>query len=442
MTTKNPSGFVPALKSQPWLVSAIFGAALLSLVFRGQRTLGFALQGWLWALILAASLLVLAQRLDKVTFPWKLWAPWMLWIVVYAFSGYPRAFQATAQILCPVFAGIAVSTMAVRPETLDLIVGFMRAAFKGFLAIFLVFVLPWTLRDIDNSGFPAGAIHALFYQAFFLCAFLLGHDRRRNLLMYLAALAVPAISANRGPMLASFGLVLATVAPLPLKKRLIIVVSGLAGGVALFYTPKVQHKMFFSGKGDLWDLRMDNPDFNTSGRKLTWDLMEAGIREKPWLGHGAKAESILLTSRGFADQPHNDWLRIRYNYGNLGAALFAATLLVQMWMLYRRSKTASPVGRLMFCCAATGFVPFMIIMNTDNALIYCQYFPVPLFVLMGMAYAAAGQERSAWNGATKRRLWLRRVPNQSVHVPEGAQRARARQVVVRATAFGISTNCS
>jgi O-antigen ligase len=201
---------------------------------------------------------------------------------------------------------------------------------------------------------------------------------------------MPLICVNRGPILGGLALCLLVVAPLPLARRAAIAAAALLVALVAFYTPKVQYKMFYSGQGTLADLRIDNPDFNSSGRQAMWDFLEQGLAERPWLGQGANAGAVALLSGGSSTYAiHNDWLRVRYDYGWVGSILFAVTMASQVLLAYRRGRRAPPEARVLLYTGASCFIPFAVVMYTDNIMIYCQYFTAPHFLLLGYGYAAA-----------------------------------------------------
>ena len=253
-------------------------------------------------------------------------------------------------------------------------------------------MVPWTFQDIDNLGFATGAIASLIFQTYFLCSYLTVGRKHSDLIHFLVALAMPVICANRGPILGSLALCLLVVAPLPLAKRVAIGAAALLIGVFAFYMPKMQYKMFYSGQGTLADLRADNPDFNWSGRQALWELLDEGMKEKPWLGQGANASAEVARQVTFEKRElHNDWLRIRYNYGRVGIILFAVTMALQVFLAYRRGRRAPPDARALLSAGASCCIPFAVVMDVDNILVYCQYFTAPHFLLLGYGYAAAKQ---------------------------------------------------
>ena len=359
----------------------------LSFFLPGQL-FGFNLAGWLWVVILLSSSLILALRPTLVSFPVILWIPWAAYLCTRVQDWSLLGVQSTVQTLLPVGVAAAASTVEFSEgffKRLDL---WVNVSFLWLLGIFALQVLPWALADVENSGWITGGIIALFFQSYFLCRFLLLGGRRRDLVYTLASISIPVLLTLRGPVLGALALCVFVVAPFSIGRRIAIGAFALLLGIGAFYSPRFQTKMFYSGQGSLADLRKDNQDLNTSGRSAMKDIVEAGLDQNVWLGHGANTAGQALLAAGMTNgQIHNDWLRIRHDDGRFGVLLFAATIGVQILLLCYRARRASSESKVLIFSAASCFVPFVIVLFTDNILVYCQYFTAPHFCLIGYAYA-------------------------------------------------------
>ena len=357
---------------------------------------GFNVSGWLWVGIIIVAAVLLVTKLPRVSFPVMLWLPWVGYSLSRIQEWNLLGVQSTVQILLPVLVAASASTVAFSTEVFEIFDRWMRYSFIGLATLFFMYALPWALSDVGNSGWITGGIIALFFQSYFLCSYLLRGYRRFDLICVLIALFIPAILTLRGPILGALALCSFVLAPISHWKRGIIATMVLASGLATFYSPRVQSKMFYTGQGDLTDLRKDNENLNTSGRGGMAAIVEQGMNDSVWIGHGANsAGQAVLAAGGQTHEIHNDWLRIRYNSGRVGVIIFVVTLIAQAGLLLRASRSASVEGRLLLVSGASCFIPFVIVMFTDNLLVYCQYFTAPHFLLIGYGYAAARESGKA-----------------------------------------------
>ena len=390
-----PSAIVKGRGESPILLGTAMVAYFLSHLLPGQ-ILGLNVSGWLWVFILIVAAILLIKNLPRVPFPFMLWLPWAAYLVCRIQELSLLGVQSTVQILLPLMVAASASTTALSKESFEIFDRWMRYFFIGVVTVFFTYVLPWALSDVGNSGWITGGIIALFFQSYFLCSYLLRGYRMLDLICVLIAVFIPVILTLRGPILGAFALCIFVFAPMSYLKRGVIVITVIVLGLATFYSPRVQSKMFYTGQGELTDLRKDNKNLNTSGRSSMAALVEQGLDDSVWIGHGANsAGQALLAAGGVTYAIHNDWLRIRHDSGRLGVTIFAATMVAQVVLLLRAGRRASAEGRLLLISGASCFIPFVIVMFTDNLLVYCQYFTAPHFLLIGYGYAAARESRKA-----------------------------------------------
>lgn len=371
-----------------------FPAAILAFLILSSAVsfsiLGFRVTGWAWLGGLTMAVMVLAAKSASPVLPLALWAPWLLMVAIYSFAGFDHSLQSAAQTICPVLVGLAASTL--RPTEFALR-GFLSLLRKGgilFLIVIVLLRLPMLLlgRLPEVTGLAAEAISSLIFQSLFLCAYLL-RKRKQDLVLFLCFAAVPIITVTRGPILGSLMLLLCILAPLKLRIRVLILSLALIAGVAAFHTDRVQKKMFWSGQGTLKDLKWDNTNLIKSGREAMWDELKLGIADQPWFGHGGNADAARLIRAGFPLYlPHNDWLRILYNYGRVGCGLYILAMVGQVIHGLYMARRASPTGRILFFAALSAFVPYATLMMTDNILIYAQFFGNLQFLILGLAYGS------------------------------------------------------
>jgi O-antigen ligase len=237
------------------------------------------------------------------------------------------------------------------------------------------------------TGLAAEVMTASLLCNYFAVRYALGD---RSVLKWWAVLAaIPVIAVTR-TAIAVNGLTLPlTFAPLANLKRVIILCLVVMVGIGIFYSPRMQKKMFYSGQGRLEDVKWENKDFATTGRSLMWSKMWERIDEQPLLGYGANASESFISklTRGLK-HPHNDWLRLLFDFGYIGTVIFALSLLMQALHAYRRAKRTVGEISLLFYAGASSILSFILFMFTDNILLYAAFFGNLQFMFLGLAYAA------------------------------------------------------
>ena len=120
-----------------------------------------------------------------------------------------------------------------------------------------------------------------------------------------------------------------------------------------------------------------------------WKVLWYRVRQKPWLGHGTGSGRVFIKKlTGGLEFPHNDWLLTMHDQGILGTVVFALCLILAMFHALFKAKTASGEARLLFLAGASSFIPFALIMFTDNIMVYSSYYGNLQFTILGLAYAA------------------------------------------------------
>lgn len=367
----------------------LFTSFWVSAVFPG-KVFGYNVSGWLWVVVLISAVWIVTRRLTKVAFPVLLWIPWVAYLLLRVHEWSLEGLQSTVQILLPVIVATAASTSTYSLQLFDNIDRWLRVWLIGLCGIFIAIILPWLLSDIENSGWITGGVIALVFEAYFLCRYLVLGQLKRDLFSVLAAITIPALLTLRGPVMGAVALCVLVIAPLSLAKRLVVAALALLVLLSIFYSPRFQAKTFFSGQGNLPDLRKENPDINTNGRVDMQAIVEVGLSDSLWIGHGANSAGQSLLAAGMDTYAvHNDWLRIRHDYGRIGVIILSLSMTLQIILLCRLAGRATPEARVLIYSGASCFVPFIVVMFSDNILVYCQYFTAPHFLIIGYAYSAA-----------------------------------------------------
>jgi O-antigen ligase len=175
--------------------------------------------------------------------------------------------------------------------------------------------------------------------------------------------------------------------------------SAIAVGALLWAINNVPalHERFFEG-----DVTLGSGAFaiNASGRTMVWAIVLESWQNSPWLGQGPGSASPpleeRLPDRGINGHPHNDYLRVLHDYGVVGLALFALTLLTlfhRLFRLWTQDHVLHSPAAPTLLAALLGMIGFMGMMATDNPFAY-GFFMGPLAVLLGTALGAASRERA------------------------------------------------
>ena len=402
-TTAPESSLLADLKRMPLIIQLVLLFMIVIFIWN-QPLLGFNLSGLAWVIPFAVSLLVLSRSMIRVTFPYILWLPWVLLLFTYlamidSSLLDPRVIpqQRTLQLLSPLAVGMAVSTW--RPTSVD------RQAFlatcRRLAYLILVIVLFKTgvlLTGVlpSATGLAAETIAVTLLCTLFATSHII--TRSKNDLILWAMLAcVPIIAVTRMAIAASLLTFPLSFAPLPLIRRIAALVLIALVGVAVFNTERVQKKMFFSGKGTIQDINSGNDDFATSGRKNMWEKMSAATKDEYGTGHGTgTGETFIYNITGNTGYPHNDWLLTMFDYGLLGTVTFSVCCLLMVGhILLQLRQFHDDTTRILLLTGAAGFVPFVLMMSTDNIMVYASYFGNLHYVILGLAYGALRARKEA-----------------------------------------------
>lgn len=387
----------------PFLVWSVLIATVVVFSVPGAM-FGVKVQGLSWVVPLSIAFVVLAKNLRGVTFPVWIWIPWGSLLLGYLFlvEGElldPRVIplQRTVQLLCPLVIGMAASTF--RPD------GSMLHALDIWLrrlAILLFCLVLYKLSYFfvagfgDYSGMAPQMMTIIILNGYLAAAHLL-LGRTRDLLLWFVLLLLPVINVTRTATLVTLLTYPLSLAPMALTRRLVMLALIGLIGTAIFYAPRVQNKMFYSGSGEISDIL--SQDFNSSGRLYMWQEMFGAAQQEFWTGHGTgMGETLVYGFTKAAGYPHNDWLLTFFDYGLTGVVLFFLSNLVMMLHACRRGLSSEGHRvRLLFFSGASAVVSLLIMMLTDNAMVYAPYFGNLHYLILGLAYGAHMRERTHTN---------------------------------------------
>ena len=169
------------------------------------------------------------------------------------------------------------------------------------------------------------------------------------------------------------------------------VATMVLAGLVAFATPVIQERFFAGRSGSLSEVSLNAQ--TTAGRSYAWPLIWEEAKNRPILGHGV-GSSKFFVERVWpgTDKPHNDYLRVAFEVGFIGASLFVLALLWQLFDLWRICRTDTQHANWPATAAFLGFVTLALIAVTDNPIIYGVWFMNPLFALLGIAYSIRYQQ--------------------------------------------------
>jgi len=123
---------------------------------------------------------------------------------------------------------------------------------------------------------------------------------------------------------------------------------------------------------------------NTSGRSALWEALWVRLDDAPLLGHGAGAAAELVTTLFPGNrQPHNEYLRLAYDLGGIGLALFVLGSVVLLVRVARRTRSS---GHPVHAAALLALIALLASAVTDNTFIY-PFATLPTAVLVGTSCA-------------------------------------------------------
>jgi hypothetical protein len=371
-----------------YILTVPYVAALSSI--SGPAAWGLHYTGFVWLSVFIVGLLLILRHRQRTVFPWKLWCPWLGYVLLSLTWGgiHGRVnLQDPAMMISPLVVGI-VASYAIRTE------GQLESLMRRFVhcLVFIVFVFiffwygPGAPYQADEQGYCVRP--AAMTVAFIGCMFV-GRLKRNvflGLCGWAACLAVTVLSGSRMATLVLLVLWLITPLYFEFKSRLLVASVVCLLGLALFYSPIFQERFFPSEQhGDIG--QVVEGDYDGSGRFEAWPVVWQEAQKNIVLGAGA-GEVSRFTSEAHLDRavsrPLNDYLRVVFEYGTFGLLILICTILKQMHVLHVLMRKSDCVGWAL-AAAYLGFFAVLIFAWSENVLVYDVYFMHPLFAVTGGA---------------------------------------------------------
>ena len=388
-STIAPAGDLLAQASAPRIIWVVVIATLVSNL-TGETVFGFQVSGFGWLIPLIYALYAMYATPGMPRLPYLIWAPWFGLVIGYLlFAEAENALQRSVMLLAPMVVGMAVSKAAIGGSELLHIESILDKFSTAFFAAILVNSgLASTGLLPDVTGLAPQVTTAALFGSFFAAKYALGN--KRSAIKWLLFASVPVVAVTRMGVVATGVTLPLTFAPLAPWKRIVIFIGVAALGLMVFNTERVQNKMFYTGGGTIFDLTLDNPNLRTHGRIQIKEAMEREIEYAPWFGYGANAsERFVLEMTGSElTHPHNDWLRLAFDYGYAGTLVLLVCVILQTLHALRAGYRGTGSARLFLLTGAGAFIPFALFMGTDNIILYAAFFGNLHFMMLGAGYAA------------------------------------------------------
>ena len=358
--------------------------------------LGFNYTGLMWMILLVVvAFLVLLEKTrpgeTPIYFPLKPWLAWCAFLTLSLGWCEPleaRNVQDALQLVMPVLVGVAAALFVRSEEQLERLLRIFGPT------VFLLILCPVVTR---LGGFAAMGLKPTnrslgLTAALAGCVFMAWFPKRvaGPLFGWGVCLLLTFVTGSRmATITLLFIPVLHPLYATPLWR--IVMILGIAGlGLVLFYSPTFQERFFHEGSGTLTDVV--EGDFLSFGRFESWpDIWDEAWR-RPWLGAGVgSAYNFVPTVWENMHHVHNDYLRVGFELGLTGLALFLCVLAWQLYDLRTKIRQSEGVVRTAFAASWLGLLVFLISALTDNPLGYNLWYTNPLFAVMGAAYGVAGR---------------------------------------------------
>jgi len=345
---------------------------------------GFSLRGWAWMIIFLVSLFTLLRG-NRVTMPVWIWLPFLIYIFGYNLVDYSFVgMQLSLQYSVSLFVGFAASSIYYSEQNIERI-------FRIFKSFMFLFILLCTLSYMlySTTLYSAATVMTLtVFAAVFLYSYFSEHSRMA-LAGYFTCLIFPFLMVTRMAILSMLTVGVSHFANRNFIRKGVMGAAIILVASMAFHSERFQSKSFGKKGGEYSDISFNNNNFNTSGRKAIYDVLKPGLMQHPVWGNGPRADLRLLEKKGFmVKEVHNDYLAVRYNYGYAGLLFLLFGFVCQAWFLFhkRHFLKDEPSFRL-YAIALTLFIPFFLLMYSDNVLKYSIFFGNYHFAIIGMLYS-------------------------------------------------------
>lgn len=387
--------------NQPVIIWAVLIFTALAGALPGSF-LGYNITGLSWFVPLFLSFAILIPHHRRISFPILVWLPWVVFILGYValvdwsdLDMRVNPVQRAAQLIAPFLIGMAVSTYRYSDPDLRKFLYLLRVL--SVLLVIFVFYHSGSriMYDPKFSGGAGQVMTAMLLATVFINEYIYFRDKS-SIFFYGLMLMLPVVLVTRAVMAVSFILAPISFNKMKLRARVNYILVALLLALFASSLPKVQQKSFFSGEGSFRDFSLSNPDFDTSGRSFIWENMFPEANAAPIFGHGIGSGETFTYAITTAGYPHNDWLLTYYDFGLVGVILFLITNILMLRKCLLIARTSQNDNIIFFATiSASLFMPFLLVMYSDNIMIYASFFGLLHYTIIGITFGAYRQERMA-----------------------------------------------
>jgi O-antigen ligase len=355
---------------------------------------GFNIAGWVWvSIILGAMVVIVARSRNRGEHVFLAWLPFLLYIALRTDYTNPEAVQRVAMLTAPILSGYAASLSKYNklPEKIH------QNTFNLFFKLFFILVPIYAIAVIQsgdfeakNDWFAAPGFSMTIVLISVACISAYSYTRGvKYLLIMSSCLVLSFVSASRNPILIILLLyALSELYYLSLPRRMLLVAVMALVILGVFETAIVQENLFRSGAGTIDDLvGLDPTELKSGGRLSAWPIFVENMPDI-WFGGGSASSSAF--GRSYFDgnwaHPHNEYIRIVFDYGIVGLLLIVFPFVMMIRKLSVRCDKACPsITLIIIKFGRFGLFAMALLAITGNVLVYVSWYGALLFALIGMA---------------------------------------------------------
>jgi len=202
--------------------------------------------------------------------------------------------------------------------------------------------------------------------------------------------ALCVLTTARMPMLVIPFLLVLGPTGLRAKKRIEWAMLAILAFPVVFYTPLIQSYVFRHGQtGTIREMMTLDPGLVRSAGRLTmWPKYLEDIRDFTF-GHGSTASVDFGNDEtgGSWSHPHNDYIRILYDYGLIGVVLLAIPTIWVVRECRRGLRSKDAHVKYLYRVAFSGVLAMLLLGITGNTIMYSTWIGNPVFATLGVAFA-------------------------------------------------------